>query len=721
MTLLKLPYEMFQRVTDFLDLDDVWQLSLTCRNLRSRVTNPSLAKRLLEVLLATMAFSLGIFWTELTPMPTTQKKAPAATETQTALAKKKYVQQLLRLLKRRQSISSVTPYLAAVVGFADDWIYRDGVLCYIRQGQLRILNLHRSATDEIVVNIRLLLAEAMPRFQRRIYRFRPLNVSNNIVSCLVYYMVKCPCHGNDDPAGYLVIFNAQDRKILTAPFLQGFDPKSVIVRNNDKVLYVIRRTRSHGPPRTSWNAYDIGTSKWRGVDTDTKLCCILSLRYKRQRGVHPVDIDTTNCFEIFDGSIYSLSNHSELEQDEGHWTAGYACQRIDSPFDIVATIRPDRLLRRDHQDGPMDHRWTFMKMFKDEATGEIKVVESRTEWIKNSSYTVRTYYTTTVEMSRARLSSWEPDDDGESFDGNNLGGNNSSENSQSGTGKPEPTPRNIPPRDPQNVHPGDDSSKRPMLLRNKCPILSYHPSCQTFLDLVDLSPSNSDKRRMRLRGGTRHRRRLEEIEDWSRTIQEKGSLSVVEKHFEEVHKAYKNEEPVLWPPEQDKESPNPALARLHEMLSPPKSAGEITGDWDERSFLYATGPPGGGRTKALVFVSFDPSILLAGTLPYPGPMVFGRPQSVDTKAPTTTDDSSTAHNSHGNEASKGRQTVSTGHTSTARNASAEATQVRNTKTDAAWCTIETAQYQTIKRGFHFASERYVDKARTGQEDRAVMH
>lgn len=52
MSLLKLPYEMVSYVLDELDLDDVWQLSLTCRHLRSQVTESNIAKRLLEVRLA---------------------------------------------------------------------------------------------------------------------------------------------------------------------------------------------------------------------------------------------------------------------------------------------------------------------------------------------------------------------------------------------------------------------------------------------------------------------------------------------------------------------------------------------------------------------------------------------------------------------------------------------------------------------------------------------
>lgn len=664
MSLLKLPYEMVSYVLDDLDLDDVWQLSLTCRHLWSLVTESNIAKRLLE------------------------RKAPAATETHNAHVTKNYARELRRLMKRRQSISSVTPYMAAVVSFVEDWIYRNGVLCYIRQGELRLLDLHGSAADEIVVNIRLLLDKAIPEFRNlRTYRLRPLNVSNNIVSCLYYYKQPCSCYSYQTPcsfncnvyAGSLVVFNTQTRKILTAPYLADLDPKRLIIRNNDKVLYIIRRSRYHGRRAMCWAAYDIVADTWLALDfplSDNSQ----SQTYDPNNGFQPFDIDITNCFELFDNSIYSLSNHSNLENDEKDWTTKYTYLRIDPPFHLVVPIKSHRPFRRDHRDGPMDHRWTFMMMFKDEATGEIKVVESRKEWIKGSSSTVRTYYTTTIDSPNVRTStrgtdSEEDSPDEDSSDENNIDGNNSVRNSIS--------PNH--PRDPQTVHPGYYSSKGPIFLRNKCPILSYHPSCQTFLDLVDFSPSNSAQRRMRIWGGTRRRRRPEEIEDRNGSEEEERTLSVAEKHFEEVYKMYKHEEPVVWPPDQDPRSPNPALTELYEILSPPNYAGEITSDWDERSFVYAAGATGGDiKEKALVFVSFDPSISLAGTLPYPGSMVFGRPQSVNTNAPTTTDNSGAQR-----------------HISTGRVAPAKATQMHSTDTNAAWCTIEPAQYQTIKKGFHF--------------------
>ncbi|KAK3934572.1 hypothetical protein QBC46DRAFT_273520, partial [Diplogelasinospora grovesii] len=72
-----------------------------------------------------------------------------------------YSQQLRRLLKRREAVSSVSLYLAAIITIVKTWLFKNGVLCYIYDRQLRILNLHYLASSEIIINIRRLLNEAI--------------------------------------------------------------------------------------------------------------------------------------------------------------------------------------------------------------------------------------------------------------------------------------------------------------------------------------------------------------------------------------------------------------------------------------------------------------------------------------------------------------------------------------------------------------------------------
>ncbi|KAL2261991.1 hypothetical protein VTK26DRAFT_2795 [Humicola hyalothermophila] len=108
MSLVMLPYELVRSVVQDLDLLDILSLSSSCRKFQFLLHDPSIAKELLEA------------------------KAPYAVEAQNARVNKRYTSGLRRLIKRRDAVLSVSPYLVAVVAFAETWLYENSVLCYIR-------------------------------------------------------------------------------------------------------------------------------------------------------------------------------------------------------------------------------------------------------------------------------------------------------------------------------------------------------------------------------------------------------------------------------------------------------------------------------------------------------------------------------------------------------------------------------------------------------------
>ncbi|KAK3934401.1 hypothetical protein QBC46DRAFT_427552 [Diplogelasinospora grovesii] len=94
-----------------------------------------------------------------------------------------------------------------------------------------------------------------------------------------------------------------------------------------------------------------------------------------------------------------------------------------------------------------------------------------------------------------------------------------------------------------------------------------------------------------------------------------------------IHDIYKHEDVVLWPPEQDPARWDPALDELYTLLSPPSHRGNVHGTWDDRCLVYATGGTT-DRLKAIIFVSFDPTIRLMGARPYSGRLIRGRPAGI---------------------------------------------------------------------------------------------
>ena len=503
--------------------------------------------------------------------------------------------ELRRLIKRREAISAVSPYLVAVVGYAQTWLYENGVLCYICDRELRILDLHRSASSEMAVCIRSLLNEALPESQSSTkYKFRLLYCSDDIISC-VY------THQMPRRMSWLVVFNAKKQHILTVHRLST--TSKMFVRNNDKFLYYGTYSETGTHASRSWilKAYDIKADKW--VDGSLILTDFLGS-----------EIGTTVCFEILGDHFYGLSNRLDPAVEERDWISYYTCCRFSlgpKGFQTLDYVPQERLWRRQHKDGPIDERWSFLKLFKDETTSQLKILEARKEWLSGQSSAKRSYYTTEVSFGDAMTEGGPSSIASYPVLENGQDQPTPSKDSQS-------TSKGPPSRDPHMVHVGDDAAKCVMFTSSKCPLRSYHSSSQAFMDLVDdPTSSNPDKQRIRVRGSSRRCWTPGELEQRKRLPKTETELS---QHtlIQRIEDVYKHEHVVLWPPDEDPARPDPALSQLYEVLNPPSHVGNIHGVWDERSLVYATG--GGGTPdplKALVFISWDPAIYLDGIMQYP--------------------------------------------------------------------------------------------------------
>lgn len=67
-----------------------------------------------------------------------------------------------------------------------------------------------------------------------------------------------------------------------------------------------------------------------------------------------------------------------------------------------------------------------------------------------------------------------------------------------------------------------------------------------------------------------------------------------------------------WPDQAQTEQFGPEISyEIDKVLNPPAHTGNLSGTWDDRSLLYATGG-GRGGLRAIVFIGFDPGIRLRG-------------------------------------------------------------------------------------------------------------
>ncbi|KAI0885633.1 uncharacterized protein GGS22DRAFT_199850 [Annulohypoxylon maeteangense] len=570
--LQRLPYEIIAYIVKYLDIDDVFHLSLCSRHFQYLVREERFCKTLINI------------------------KASYTIEADEARRSGQFARALRRVAKRRQALSQASPYVIGIVGLADSYEYIHGVLCYIIEARpqrwLRILDLHGSASHEMVVDIPALIREAVPRSAKsRKYKFRVLYHSNGITSCLFSFALP-------NTENWLLIFQAEEKKIVAQIPLES--TAKIFVRNNKDFLYF----GTHSEEGADGFKYWVLTG-FRIEDRS------LFPRKMRLTSVVGYDIGTTVCFEIIDNYFYVLSNQTNFELRETDWISYYHCLRfpLDDPDRNRAQVmHKDDSWRRKHAEGPIDDRWGFLKLDKDEASGVINIIESRKEWLTGKSGSRRTYYMTEVCFNE-NLELADEDNHPAVIPPVIMVGGRSIRPIRVGNNAVD---SDVPVRQPENVHPGDDSSTTPMFTRTQTHLRSYQRCSNTYLDLVDDTSSGSTGRHLRLRTGHRKPKPKPESTPNALPTLEVSPVSDEKIDLDDIIKqCYHPNEIYFWPPERHQNQE--LLNKVYEILNPPGYLGSITAFSDERSIVYATGEDVNGL-KVLIYVSFDPAARLAGML-----------------------------------------------------------------------------------------------------------
>ncbi|KAF9882068.1 f-box domain-containing protein [Colletotrichum karsti] len=462
------------------------------------------------------------------------------------------------MVKIRDSITTAIPYSVALVAFADDFVYTSGMLCYtVGRESLRLLDLHKSADTEIVIDTRVLL-QSVPEqnFGNSNYKFRPIHYADGIVSCL--YIPP-----RTEGRSHLLVIDIGTRQLLTCHRLESH--QKLFVRNDGDHLYYGTHSLvgDDGFKRWVLKRFSILDKKWGPGHLDLE-------------DLVGSDIGATVCFEIIDGYFYGLSSLTSFEVYETDWTSIYYGFRFpvgsSCPRDMELTSKKD-MWRRQQNEGPIDDRWSTLGLEKDPATGKFMVVECRREYLVDDCSSTRTSYRTELEFSNE--------------DEDNL--------EEEGDAQARTHPSSL-------THRGDSGSTTPSITLTHCFIRSYNKSCETFIDLVnDPIAAESMAQRPQLRSISRLRQ---------------GEIS--QRQGESLTNTTNNIS--WWLPENNAQQRNAKLDELDYILNPRGKSQQnvISGVMDDRSIVYAVGPRSSQSKRPLVFISFDPSIKLRGLDHWPG-------------------------------------------------------------------------------------------------------
>ncbi|KAJ8131713.1 hypothetical protein O1611_g1907 [Lasiodiplodia mahajangana] len=422
----------------------------------------------------------------------------------------------------------------------------------------------------------MLIRAAVPQAAAcRKYKFKVLYQAAGIVSCLFSF-------ATPNTENWLLIIKPQTHQILSKSRLDSI--AKIFVRNNDKFLYY----GTH-----SWEGAD-GLRKWalKGFNLDT----LSWLAHPRMylANVAGSDMGSTVCFEIFGDYFYGLSNQSLFEADDPDWASHYYCFRfpLNEPrLDKFQIMKKEDSWRRNHSEGPIDDRWGFLSLEIDETSGSMVILECRKEWLRDERGSRRTYYTTDVVFR-----------EGATEDQGIV---------RAGTRRrvgdyPQWNPQ-VPCRRLDYVHAGDDSSVDSLLVRSKTYFCAYIRSCQTFIDLIDeTSTETPGPKQLRLRTGHRRLSGIPPLGPEKLASDTPSALSEPVKPLPlEPNQGNKI---FIWPPKGGSQETESTLDRVRKLLNVNDDQTCMTANGDERSLIYSTGDGSKGGVKALVLVSFDPAV-----------------------------------------------------------------------------------------------------------------
>ena len=549
-----------------------------------------------------------------------------------------YTKAYQRIVSRREAFATAQPNSLVVLGDADSFVYSEGVLCWIQNHTVRIIDIHNDVGTQFV--------SVLPdMWEGAVKEFGASEEHNRLVHIIPFPGGKILLQISEFEARIRAItrISPEDSKILKPSHGPNFLRVSNWFRTWQDFIVCGNHTGIGANSHHEWVIQVFSQPGTEGMTLNAD-----PIQLERFFGI---DVGQTIVFEIFDGYFYAVSNTSSPEVEEIDWTSYYHCYRFPLHNAKQETLQYTQIWRRQHREGPINDSWTSLSLQKDEGTGKVTICEARREWKNGSSVQERNFYLQTLEFEDSidPVRNDEETGNGEEFqDLQNLieHPDCSSRSDLSNIPGPlqisdpsdtlRPTNSAYPPNDvlvtaidetnkplyeppryrpPRGCHPESPASARTSLSKPpKTYILtntkhrSYNLASSAFLDVVTEDSKRAfNTAQISLRIGARSLDSPIDIETTGRlreplVDESTGSpLPGSEERFRDrgIH---------LWPPL------NVAPSELLEVLQIKGASRKVEAVTDERSIILAIGGGGGGgRTaKKLVLVNFDPAIRFPG-------------------------------------------------------------------------------------------------------------
>lgn len=476
------------------------------------------------------------------------------------------------------------PFHVALLAVGKSFAYTNGVLCYaVDGGLIRILDIKGSANHEVVIDVLRMLRENntdLPRFNS--YKLAPFHYGHGILACrLVIKYTK-----------YLIIIRPHTGELIHVEEQCLTGQASVVTSDEFLVLYypLCRSPEDCWGPRL----LNLETREW----VQPRLMCE-NARARCPKGVTGA---------IHDGHFYTVCGLDSLFRmrfDIYGTVRSFTVHAAQVPLAAQADYEPRWVKvcptsELSYQGRISDDRWHFLRIEKDERTGEIMAVHIRRSYPDvGRDTTARVCFKRVLPLSPPStesdiafgFSSSDPEYESERhMDATSLGTELGSGTSNvANTARDENHNRDIglirglP--SGMTLHHGDNSSTEPHYGVSQCFVRSYFSTCNSFVDLVnDTLRCNGQEQSLRLRVMTE--------------LPGGGNQTV------------------FWPPKHDPPNEDLRLEELRRTLNPPGFDGELNWCVDSGSFVYGMRAGPRSHEKAIVYVGFDPTVKLHGLKAY---------------------------------------------------------------------------------------------------------
>ncbi|KAL9604045.1 MAG: hypothetical protein Q9219_000807 [cf. Caloplaca sp. 3 TL-2023] len=571
-------------------------------------------------------------------LPIKMRIAPYASEYELFLSKRQSAKDaIIEIYHRQRAFSLSKPASTIALGTGSTFLYRQGVLAYVRSKLVRILDIHEASRTEGVV----LTNRIGPEILGTDYKDTEVelcNLQDGLLSILFHGEAR-----NFGWRSWLLVLNVSQYRTMQERVRLAVDlwtSDDIILRNDGQFVCALTPSgvSANGRHR-EWvsRIWNLGNFASRPTVLQIPDLAV-------------GEIGQGLVFEVYNGFLYAISTQAPYELEEPEWMSYYTCVRIPLQQPESSTIESLRIWRRHHKEGPINDLWTDLKLHRDEQTDELFIIEARKEWTGGSSTQERTWYRQILPSQFPRPKG-SIDEDQEMADPSNQSNNlqqistvNQSQNlaSENASDQDPPYLHATPPDDDESdgifSSSGTSLNQRPCHPRLPCdthpeytvdapapPIVdsfilakskyrTYNPSAAAFLDLVvdDRRPStrNDWAQQIRFRIGSRRE---------ASPLDQNG---MVHRHHINVHnrrpvhdseKRYVNQGIHLWPPA---ESPVALLNLLNGRFIPSESSsagagcktvGNISAVSDERSIVYLVKDKGVTEDDngQLILVNFD--------------------------------------------------------------------------------------------------------------------